>query len=66
MNDLSMELEIVGIVDGVDGMDGFQLCFSQSDQNNDVITTRNQCLASPSIHKPTSPMHTSLNTFHAQ
>jgi hypothetical protein len=25
MNDLLMELEIVGIVDGVDGVDGFQL-----------------------------------------
>ena len=49
MNDLSMELEIVGIVDGVDG---FQHCFTQSVQNNDVMTTRNQCPASPSIRKP--------------
>jgi hypothetical protein len=48
MNDLSMELEIVRVVDGVDG---FRYCFTQSVQNNDVMTTRNQCPASSSIRK---------------
>jgi hypothetical protein len=35
MNDLSMESEIAGIIDGVDG---FQHCFTQSVQNYDVMT----------------------------
>jgi hypothetical protein len=57
VNDLSMELEIVGIIDGVDG---FRHCFTKSIQNNDVMTSRNQRPASPSIRTSLFPSYTHI------